>query len=189
MSPVDPVLVFTADGCPHCRAVIEDFNARNVRFREINLSREPGRDGAAAKPVSGAPPAGGRRPREGLHRIPGRVLDLRRARARIAASCAASGVILSRSEHRPDITAVRRHRRGVSRGGSGPGDEPRQDPRLHPRRLGGSGSARSRCPGAHRAPGLSLLRTARRPRPRSRVGQDRAHGQRSPRRGGELRRR
>ena len=41
MSPVEPVLVFTADGCPHCRAVIEDFNARNVRFREINLSREP----------------------------------------------------------------------------------------------------------------------------------------------------
>lgn len=41
MSPVDPVIVFTADGCPHCRAVIEDFNRRNVRFREINLSREP----------------------------------------------------------------------------------------------------------------------------------------------------
>ncbi len=42
MSPVDPVLVFTADGCPHCRAVVEDFSARNVRFREINLHREPG---------------------------------------------------------------------------------------------------------------------------------------------------
>ncbi len=41
MSPVDPVLVFTAHGCPHCRAVIEDFNARKVRFREISLSREP----------------------------------------------------------------------------------------------------------------------------------------------------
>lgn len=42
MSSVDVVLVFTADGCSHCQAVVEDFNARNVRFREINLSREPG---------------------------------------------------------------------------------------------------------------------------------------------------
>jgi len=41
MTAVDAVLVFTADGCPHCRAVIEDFNARHVRFREINLNREP----------------------------------------------------------------------------------------------------------------------------------------------------
>jgi glutaredoxin len=41
VSPVDPVLVFTADGCPHCRAVVGDFSARNVRFREINLSRQP----------------------------------------------------------------------------------------------------------------------------------------------------
>jgi glutaredoxin len=41
VSPVDPVLVFTADGCPHSRAVVEDFLARNVRFKEINLSREP----------------------------------------------------------------------------------------------------------------------------------------------------
>lgn len=45
MSPVDTLLVFTADGCHHCRAVIEDFKARNVRFREINLSREPGEMG------------------------------------------------------------------------------------------------------------------------------------------------
>lgn len=45
MSAVDTLLVFTADGCPHCRAVIEDFSARNVRFREINLSREPGERG------------------------------------------------------------------------------------------------------------------------------------------------
>lgn len=41
MNLVDTLLVFTADGCPHCRAVIEDFDARNVRFREINLSRVP----------------------------------------------------------------------------------------------------------------------------------------------------
>jgi glutaredoxin len=42
VSPVDVVLVFTADGCSHCQAVVEDFKSRNVRFREINLSREPG---------------------------------------------------------------------------------------------------------------------------------------------------
>jgi len=42
MSSVDALLVFTADGCPHCRAIVEDFRARNVRFREINLSRERG---------------------------------------------------------------------------------------------------------------------------------------------------
>ena len=42
MSRVEAILVFTADGCPHCRAIVEDFRARNVRFREINLSRERG---------------------------------------------------------------------------------------------------------------------------------------------------
>lgn len=42
MNSAETLLVFTADGCPHCRAVVEDFNARNVRFREINLSCEPG---------------------------------------------------------------------------------------------------------------------------------------------------
>ena len=45
MSKVDALLVYTADGCSHCRAVVEDFQARNVRFREINLSREPGEMG------------------------------------------------------------------------------------------------------------------------------------------------
>jgi glutaredoxin len=38
---LDTILVFTADGCPHCRALCEDFNRRGVVFREINLSREP----------------------------------------------------------------------------------------------------------------------------------------------------
>jgi len=42
VSRVEAILVFTADGCPHCRAIVEDFRARNVRFREINLSHEPG---------------------------------------------------------------------------------------------------------------------------------------------------
>lgn len=39
---LDTLLVFTADGCPHCRACLEDFLRRGVRFREINLSRQPG---------------------------------------------------------------------------------------------------------------------------------------------------
>lgn len=41
MSPLDTVLVFTADGCPHCRALVSDFDRRGVVYREINLSREP----------------------------------------------------------------------------------------------------------------------------------------------------
>ena len=39
---LDTLLVFTADGCPHCRACLEDLRRRGVRFREVNLSREPG---------------------------------------------------------------------------------------------------------------------------------------------------
>jgi glutaredoxin len=41
MSALDSVLVFTADGCPHCAALVDDFRGRGVAFREINLSREP----------------------------------------------------------------------------------------------------------------------------------------------------
>lgn len=41
MNRVETVKVFTADGCPHCRALVEDFRVRNVRYLEINLSREP----------------------------------------------------------------------------------------------------------------------------------------------------
>ena len=41
MSALDTILVFTADGCPHCRALREDFDRRGVVYREINLSREP----------------------------------------------------------------------------------------------------------------------------------------------------
>ncbi len=37
------VLVFTADGCPHSAALCDDLRRRNVRFLEINLSREPHR--------------------------------------------------------------------------------------------------------------------------------------------------
>ena len=38
---LDTILVFTADGCPHCRALCEDFDRRGVVYREINVSREP----------------------------------------------------------------------------------------------------------------------------------------------------
>lgn len=41
MSRVETVIVFTAEGCPHSRALVEDFRLRKVRFLEINLSREP----------------------------------------------------------------------------------------------------------------------------------------------------
>ncbi len=38
---LDTLLVFTADGCPHCVAMVDDLRRRGVRFREINLNREP----------------------------------------------------------------------------------------------------------------------------------------------------
>ena len=41
MVALDTVLVFTAEGCPHCRALCADFERRGVVFREINLSHEP----------------------------------------------------------------------------------------------------------------------------------------------------
>ena len=41
MTALDTVVVFTADGCPHCKALVSDFNRRGVVYREINLSQEP----------------------------------------------------------------------------------------------------------------------------------------------------
>ncbi len=41
MAALDTILVFTADGCPHCGGLCEDFDRRGVVYREINLSREP----------------------------------------------------------------------------------------------------------------------------------------------------
>jgi glutaredoxin len=41
VAALDTILVFTADGCPHCRALCEDFDRRGVVYREINLCREP----------------------------------------------------------------------------------------------------------------------------------------------------
>jgi glutaredoxin len=41
MVALDTILVFTADGCPHCEGLVADFRRRGVVFREINLSHEP----------------------------------------------------------------------------------------------------------------------------------------------------
>ncbi len=41
VAPLDTILVFTADGCPHCAALCADFDRRGVVYREINLSHEP----------------------------------------------------------------------------------------------------------------------------------------------------
>jgi len=41
MSALDAILVFTAEGCPHSAALLEDFRRRGVVFREVNLNREP----------------------------------------------------------------------------------------------------------------------------------------------------
>ena len=38
---LDTIIVFTADGCPHCAALCADFDRRGVVYREVNLSREP----------------------------------------------------------------------------------------------------------------------------------------------------
>ncbi len=41
MAALDTLLVFTAEGCPHCSALCRDFERRGVVFREINLTLEP----------------------------------------------------------------------------------------------------------------------------------------------------
>jgi len=41
LAALDTIVVFTADGCPHCSALCADFDRRGVGYREINLSREP----------------------------------------------------------------------------------------------------------------------------------------------------
>ena len=37
------VTVFVADGCVHCRRLLDDLSRRGVRHVAVNLSREPGR--------------------------------------------------------------------------------------------------------------------------------------------------
>jgi len=41
VSPLRTLLVFTAEGCPHCQALCDDFRRRRVRFTEVNLSSDP----------------------------------------------------------------------------------------------------------------------------------------------------
>jgi glutaredoxin len=43
MMALESIVVYTADGCPHCVAVVEDFRLRGVEFTEVNLSRNPER--------------------------------------------------------------------------------------------------------------------------------------------------
>ncbi len=43
MSTLDSIMVYVADGCPHCEALVSDFRRRGVVFTEVNLSREPER--------------------------------------------------------------------------------------------------------------------------------------------------
>ncbi len=37
------IVVYVAEGCPHSRALLEDFRRRNVTFEEVDLSCEPAR--------------------------------------------------------------------------------------------------------------------------------------------------
>jgi glutaredoxin len=38
---LDTIFVYTADGCPHCEALLLDVGRRGVEYREVNLSRDP----------------------------------------------------------------------------------------------------------------------------------------------------
>ena len=37
---VVPIVVYTAPGCPHCRAAVEDLRRRRVRFREVDVATD-----------------------------------------------------------------------------------------------------------------------------------------------------
>lgn len=43
MERLQTLVVYTADGCPHCAALRADLRRRGVRFSEVNLSQEPDR--------------------------------------------------------------------------------------------------------------------------------------------------
>jgi glutaredoxin len=40
---LESIVVYTADGCRHCAALVADFRRRGVHFTEVNLSRNPER--------------------------------------------------------------------------------------------------------------------------------------------------
>ncbi|MCP4897393.1 MAG: glutaredoxin family protein [bacterium] len=42
MSPLEIIVVYVAEGCPHCRALIEDFTRRQVRFVVRNITDDEG---------------------------------------------------------------------------------------------------------------------------------------------------
>ena len=35
------ITIYTKTDCPHCKAVKEEFQSRNVRYTEINVSENP----------------------------------------------------------------------------------------------------------------------------------------------------
>ena len=37
------ITIFVADGCPHCAALLADFEHRHIAVTVVNLSREPQR--------------------------------------------------------------------------------------------------------------------------------------------------
>jgi glutaredoxin len=37
------ITVYVGDGCPHCKALLEDLRRRRVEFVVVNLSQEPER--------------------------------------------------------------------------------------------------------------------------------------------------
>jgi len=41
MSPVIPIRIFTAPGCPHCDALRADLERRGVRFIERDVRNDP----------------------------------------------------------------------------------------------------------------------------------------------------
>lgn len=40
MTALETLIVYVAEGCPHCAALIEDFSARNVRFTIRDISQD-----------------------------------------------------------------------------------------------------------------------------------------------------
>ncbi len=40
MSPLEAVVVYVVEACPHCRALIDDFTRRNVRFVVRDISQD-----------------------------------------------------------------------------------------------------------------------------------------------------
>jgi glutaredoxin len=41
LSVLHTVIVYTADGCPHCQLLLADFDRRGVEYHEVNVSRDP----------------------------------------------------------------------------------------------------------------------------------------------------